>query len=139
VIVERRGHIDEKFIAAAATAWLALGAVLYVATGEQAHASVGIGWGLAGAMSALTFGALFWVRRRSMRDLMIVVLGGFLVRLVVLAVALAAMLRAGVDPMRFTVGFFTAYLLLQTLEVAWLDAHGRRDRRAHHARGGASA
>jgi len=122
------GQLNGKFFAAAAVAWLALGVALIVAS-AGARGGVGIGWGLAGILSALSFAALIWVRRRSMRDLMLVVVGGFLARMLVVGVTLLVMLRANADPMRFALGFFSAYLLLQIIEVTWLNAQARHGRR----------
>jgi hypothetical protein len=116
-----------KLFAAALLAWLCLGGVL-AAVGGGAHTGVGIGWALAGMLSALSFGALIWVRRRSLQDLLMVVVGGFLVRMLVVGVTLVLMLRAGADPLRFTLGFFSAYLLLQVVEVVWLNAQARQAR-----------
>jgi hypothetical protein len=130
VIVGRDvGQLNVKFFAAAAVAWLALGAAL-LATNAGARGGVGVGWALAGLLSALSFGALIWVRRRSMRDLMLVVVGGFLARMFAVGVTLVVMLRANVDPLRFVLGFFCTYFLLQVIEVIWLNAqakHGRRE------------
>jgi hypothetical protein len=130
VIVGRDvGQLNGKFFAATAVAWLALGAAL-LATNAGARGGVGVGWALAGLLSALSFAALIWVRRRSMRDLMWVVVGGFLARMFAVGVTLVVMLRANADPLRFALGFFCSYLLLQVVEVVWLNAqakHGRRE------------
>jgi hypothetical protein len=67
---------------------------------------------------------------------MLVVLGGFLARMLVVGVTLVLMLRANADPLRFALGFFTTYLLLQAVEVFWLNAQARR---ARHGRREASA
>ncbi len=116
-----------KFFAVALAAWLCLGGMLAATTGG-ARTGIGIGWALAGMLSALSFGALLWVRRRSLQDLLIVVLGGFLVRMVVVGVTLVLMLHANADPLRFALGFFSAYLLLQILEVVWLNGQARQAR-----------
>jgi hypothetical protein len=121
---------NRKFFAAALSAWLCLGAVLAVTT-SGTRTGIGIGWALAGMLSALSFGALVWVRRRSLQDLLIVVVGGFLVRMVVVGVTLVLMLHANADPLRFALGFFSAYLLLQILEVAWLNGQARQARQPH--------
>jgi hypothetical protein len=128
VIVERdRGQLNGKVFTAAALAWLALGAALF-ATNPSARSDVAIGWGLAGVLSALSFAALIWVRQRSWQDLMMVVVGGFLARMLVLGVTLVLVLRAHGDPLRFALGFFSAYLLLQLIEVIWLNSVARQAR-----------
>jgi hypothetical protein len=121
------GQLNRRLFAAAAVAWLALGGALLATSGSTG--GVAVGWGLAGILSALSFGALIWVRRRSLRDLMLVVVGGFFARMLVVGVTLLVMLRANVDPLRFALGFFTAYLLLQIIEVVWLNALARQARR----------
>ena len=122
-----RGQLNGKLFTAAALAWLALGAAL-LATSPAARTEVAIGWGLAGVLSALSFAALIWVRQRSWQDLMLVVVGGFFARMLVLGVTLVLMLRAHGDPLRFALGFFSAYLLLQLIEVIWLNSVARQSR-----------
>ena len=122
------GQLNGKFFAAALVAWLALGAAL-LATQGDASGGVGIGWGLAGLLSALSFAALIWVRRRSMRDLMWVVVGGFMARMLAVGVTLVVLLRAHSDPLHFALGFFCTYLLLQVIEVLWLNTQAKHTRR----------
>jgi hypothetical protein len=125
VIVGRDvGQLNGKLLATAAVAWLALGGAL-LAIAADAHGGVVVGWGLAGLLSALSLGSLIWVRRRSLRDVMLVVFGGFLGRMIAVGVTLVVLIRANTDPLRFTLGFFSAYLLLQVIEVIWLDAQAK--------------
>jgi hypothetical protein len=113
-----------KPLVAALVAWLSLGIVLGVSGVERA--ATGVGWALAGILSALSFAALIWARRRSFQDLLAVIVGGFLARVVVVGVTLILLLRAHADPLHFALGFFSAYLLLQVIEVIWLNGQGRQ-------------
>jgi len=120
--------LNRRILGSALAAWIALGAALGAFTHGDL-AGMGIGWALAGLLSALSFGALLWVRKRALQDLMIVIVGGFLLRMLVVGLTLVLMLRADADPLRFALGFFSAYLLLQLFEVLWLNTQGKQPRR----------
>jgi len=122
-----RHRLNARVLSTGLIAWVALGAVLVTVTSGE-HTGLGIGWGLAGILSALSFGALLWVRSRSMQDLLLVVVGGFLFRMLVVGITLVLMLHAHADPMRFALGFFSAYLLLQVIEAYWVNAQARTAR-----------
>jgi hypothetical protein len=106
-----------QFVAAAGAAWLLAPAVIVLAAQPDARPSLLFGWAMAGLTGALSFGLLAYADGRPLKVFLQSIFGGFLVRLVLVALGLVWAIHRGYSPIWFCVSFFALYWLFFACEV----------------------
>jgi hypothetical protein len=102
---------------------LAIAAVVPASGPALLGAGIASGTALA---SIAAFGLTGRSAARPIQKALAVFVAMFLVRLVLLALGLVAVLRAGASPLAFTVAFFVPYFAFTAIEGGFVHSQGRR-------------
>jgi hypothetical protein len=116
--------LRSQFVAVAGAAWLLAAAVIALAAPQappqalgDARPSLLAGWAMAGLTGAMSFGLLAYADGRPLKVFLTSVFGGFLARLVLVALGLVWAIHRGYSPIWFCVSFFALYWLFFACEV----------------------
>jgi len=127
--------LRSPYPAIAGAAWLlAAGLIAGLAVGEV-RSSLLAGWALAGLTGALSFGLLAYADDRPLKGFLSAIFGGFLARLVLVALGFVWAMRHGYNPLWICVSFFALYWVFFACE--YLAMRQMAQRRAEALENGA--
>lgn len=108
--------LRSPYLAAASAAWIAAAALIGFCAAGEARQSLLAGWVLAGLTGALSFGLLAYADGRPLKAFLSSILGGFLARLVLVALGFVWAIRSGYNPAWICVSFFALYWIFFACE-----------------------